>query len=424
MRFNAGSEIYTQMLTHGLIKEHEVRVFTRKENPFRPDYHRSQEKEFVEGTEIYIDLINVARQKDRYQSDGVDQVFEEVIGEFNPDIVHFQHLNHLSLGLISIAKQSGARLIYTLHDYWLACPRGQFIQINYGEPEPLQLCSSQEDTKCATHCYSRYHRGTEDKEEDITYWTTWVRRRREIIDTIVEQVDYFIAPSHHLKARMQEELGINNRKIIYLDYGFDLQRFNNRKRAEEKDLLFGFIGTHTVPKGIHHLLKAFDMLEGDIRLRIWGRDRPGITSYLKEIHHDMLHNGERVEWLNEYSNENIVSQVFNNVDIIVVPSIWDENSPLVIHEALQCRIPVITADHGGMAEYIQHLKNGLLFDFRDIDDLARKMQLLIDKPYLIKDLGDAGYLQSDEGNIIGIEEHVNEINKIYTQVMEESLWIK
>ncbi len=63
----------------------------------------------------------------------------------------------------------------------------------------------------------------------------------------------------------------------------------------------------------------------------------------------------------EYRNQDIVRDVFDHVDAIVVPSVWVENSPLVIHEAQQARVPVITADVGGMAEYVEHEENGLLF---------------------------------------------------------------
>lgn len=59
----------------------------------------------------------------------------------------------------------------------------------------------------------------------------------------------------------------------------------------------------------------------------------------------------RIEWMGEYRNQDIVPEVFNRCDAIVVPSIWAENSPLAIHEALQARVPVITADYGGMSEY-------------------------------------------------------------------------
>ena len=72
-----------------------------------------------------------------------------------------------------------------------------------------------------------------------------------------------------------------------------------------------------------------------------------MTGSLKRLASD-LGGEESIEWLPEYRNEEIVPDVFDRCDTIVVPSIWDENSPLVIHEAQQMRVPVITAEHGGM----------------------------------------------------------------------------
>lgn len=57
----------------------------------------------------------------------------------------------------------------------------------------------------------------------------------------------------------------------------------------------------------------------------------------------ILSGDKTIEWRSEYHNENIAEDVFSHCDCIVVPSTWDENSPLVIHEAQQVRIPVITA---------------------------------------------------------------------------------
>jgi glycosyltransferase involved in cell wall biosynthesis len=93
-----------------------------------------------------------------------------------------------------------------------------------------------------------------------------------------------------------------------------------------------------------------------------------------------------------------------------------ENSPLVIHEAQQARIPVITADTGGMAEYVHHGENGLLFEFRSIDSLAEQMQKFINNPKLAKDLGNRGYLLNENGDIPSIEEHVCDIENVYKQL--------
>jgi len=94
-----------------------------------------------------------------------------------------------------------------------------------------------------------------------------------------------------------------------------------------------------------------------------------------------------------------------------------ENSPLVIHEAQQCKIPVITANAGGMKEFVEDKVNGLLFQHRDTKSLKEQMEFAINNPFTMKDLGKRGYLYSDTGNIPSIENHTNEILLIYKDLV-------
>ena len=127
----------------------------------------------------------------------------------------------------------------------------------------------------------------------------------------------------------------------------------------------------------------------------------------------------RVQWLPEYRNEDIVTEVFNHVDCLVVPSIWLENAPLVIHEALQARVPVITANAGGMAEYVQDGVNGLLFNYRDVDSLAHQMQRVVNTPALVHRLAKRGYIPSRTGDIPNMVDHAKAIESIYTQLVND-----
>ena len=129
--------------------------------------------------------------------------------------------------------------------------------------------------------------------------------------------------------------------------------------------------------------------------------------------------GDRIEWMTEYRNQDIVPDVFDRCDAIVVPSIWAENSPLVIHEALQAGVPVITADYGGMAEYVGHEQNGLLFAHRDPTSLAQQMQRLVDAPQWAREMGRRGYLQSDDGNVPEMGEHAQEIARMYAGLVAQ-----
>lgn len=418
--FNAGSEVYSRTLCHGLVDAgHQVAVFTRFEDPFIPDY------ELFETTDpnkpsITLYRINMARDRDRYRHESVDQQLKDVISRFQPDVVHIGHLNHLSTSMIGIIKEFSLPIVFTLHDYWLMCPRGQFLQTGLGQPELWRLCDGQEDNKCATKCYSRYFSGhSAELTHDQKYWVDWIHQRMEHVRKMVGNVDVFIAPSKHLMNRFIHEFGLPKEKVVYLDYGFKLQRFKNRNRSSESEFVFGYIGTHIPAKGIDYLLKAFDLIKGKVKLRIWGRSRPQNTISLHDIAEKISETQVKlIEWLPEYQNEEIVERVFNYVDAIVVPSIWDENSPLVIKEPQQVRVPVITANHGGMQEYVAHEVNGLLFEHRNIQDLAKQMQRMVDNPEWAKNLGQRGYLYSETGDIPAIETHVQAIVKLCQQLID------
>lgn len=415
--YSAGSEVYSQTLACGLAdRNHEVQVFTRHENGFLPDFHYSTVLDYID-PRILVHLINIPLTKYRYRfiNKEVDERFRQILDDFKPDVVHFGHLNHLALNLPSITSKLDILSVFTLHDFWLICPRGRFIQRN--SSQPLELCDKQENIKCAKQCYRGYFSGDEDlSAKDLSYWEDWIENRMAHTRKVVDHIDHFIAPSNFLLKKFTQDFSIPEQKISYLDYGFDLARLENRKRVPEAEFVFGYIGTHTPEKGIDLLIKAFAYGNCNAKLRIWGRSRPE-TKELQAISDQLPSNVKNnIEWMGSYSNENIVQEVFNRVDVIVVPSIWGENSPLVIHEAQQVRVPVITANYGGMAEYVRDGVNGLLFEHRDFKSLSVKMEALAQDSSLYKNLVKNGYLYSVDGQVPSIESHVEKIEKIYENI--------
>lgn len=417
--YSAGSEVYSQMLANGLAENHEVQVFTRFENSFLADFFYKTELDYLD-PRILLHLVNIPLTKYRYKflNEEVDLIFKKILEEFKPHIVHFGHLNHLSLSLPKITSELNIPSVYTLHDFWLMCPRGRFIQRN--SKELLRLCDGQEDMKCAKSCYKGYLSGNaESEEQELQYWSNWIKPRMDLTRSIIKDIDYFLSPSKFLMNKFINDFGMPKEKISYLDYGFDLSRLKPRQRKIEKDFVFGYIGTHTPEKGIDLLLKAFGKSYENSKLRIWGANR----SETKELSliADNLPNvaRDKIEWMGPYRNENIVGDVFNKLDAIVVPSIWGENSPLVIHEAQQVRVPVITANYGGMSEYVSDGVNGLLFEHRNIDDLSQKMNKLSSDKNLYDKLQQKGYLYSDDGNIISTSEHIKQIEMVYHKIAKE-----
>jgi len=424
MRYNAGSEVYSQMLCQYLAKEHDVHVFTRKEDVFLPDYSQSAECD-PDDLNVKLHVVNLPsdRHRYRYRHAEIDAQFARLIEEVNPDIVHIGHLNHLSTSLVKEAYDRQVPIVFTLHDYWLMCPRGQFMQTSgTSNNELYPVCDGQSDRKCATQCYSGCASGAEQEQEvDINYWQNWVKRRMHHIREMAEMVDHFIAPSRYLYRRFIDDFGLPEEKISYIDYGFDTHRFfKKRERLMQEPFTFGYIGTHIPAKGIQDLIQAFGLMKQNAILRIWGRPSAHTVSLKRVVLQLSLEKQSAIEWMHEYKNSEIVSEVFNQVDCIVVPSIWVENSPLVIHEALQARLPVITANTGGMSEYVQHERNGLLFEHRSVESLAEQMERLAANPDLAIKLGKVGYLLSENGDIPDMQNHVEQVSQLYANISQRN----
>lgn len=425
--YNAGSEVYSQSIVNELAKTNKVTVFTREENDYEPDFKfRTETKDNIDF--IYV---NMARGKDGYNHEIVNKRFAELINKIKPDIAHVGHLNHLSTGIIDELNNLNIPIIFTLHDFWLMCPRGQFLQRNFDGEKLYKLCSKQDDSTCAHSCYSMYFNGIEDNydgalyymhgmhppysiKNDSLHWTDWINQRMRITKEVINKINIFIAPSKYLMSRFVNDFKLPKDKIIYLDYGFPTHYLEPVEPKTNGIFTFGYIGTHIPAKGLNILIEAFKKINKKSKLKIFGRMNGQNTRALKKMAENSIN---PIEFCGEYINQNLATTVFNNVNAIVVPSIWGENSPLVIHEAQACKIPVITANFGGMKEYVKHNVNGLLFEHRNTESLYKQMQFAVDNSETMKELGQKGYLYSKNGQVPDIKEHCNELTKLYSKLI-------
>ncbi len=415
--YNAGSEVYSSSICNELSKKNQVIIFTREENLYEKDFKIRIEKK---KNNLKIYFINKRIDKDNYKNENIDKKFAEILKENKIDIAHIGHLNHLSTGIVHLLKKQNIPIIFTLHDFWLMCPRGQFLQRNYENENFYQICEKQEDEKCALNCYNHYFSGQkEDFNRDKKFWSEWINTRMKETKSIIEKVDMFIAPSRYLMKLFIDDFKVPKSKIKYLDYGFPSGYLKGITKDKKNDIFtFGYIGTQIPAKGINLLIKAFSKINEKSILKIWGRTNGQSTKSLKDF---AKNSKNKIEFSGEYVNKNIAKEVFSKVDCIVVPSIWGENSPLVIHEAQSCKIPVITADFGGMKEYVSHKKNGLLFEHRNLNSIFEQMKFAINNPKKMKEFGKKGYLYSKNGEILDIKKHCSELLKNYKILIKNDL---
>ncbi len=362
--YMAGSEVYTYYLTHEIASlGNDVYVFSRIEDEFSSPY--SILDEIMDG--IFVRRVNKPLRdytlRHKYIDKIIDKLYKEFLREIDPDIVHIQHLSHLSTNIINITKKYGLPIVYTLHDYWLICVRGQLITPSY------KICPGPSVTRCL-RCLSYM----DPSYNDVVEYLNHMRRIRN-------NINIFLSPSRFLLEIMANH-GIPRDKIIYSPYGFrkDLIQYDPKEWNKHDKIVFGFIGRIIPTKGLGVLLEAFKAIEReyDTELRIYGSIGNKLI-YLKRKA------GNKVRFMGGFPNWEIDS-VLSEIDVLVVPSIWYENSPLVIQEAFLKGRPVVASRLGGMKELVKDGVNGLLFEPGNPRDLASKLRLILEDPTVLNSL--------------------------------------
>jgi glycosyltransferase involved in cell wall biosynthesis len=192
---------------------------------------------------------------------------------------------------------------------------------------------------------------------------------------LFELVDLFVAPSASIATEF-EGLGMDRRKIRVSDYGFRPAPPSPRGPRQSR-LRIGFVGTLVWHKGVHVLLDGVRRLPPEsFDLLLYG-DPTVFPDYVADLRRAAA--GLPVHFKGGFDTT-ATNGIYGQFDLLVVPSLWLENSPLVIHEAYQAGVPVVGARMGGIADLVQDGVNGLLYDARSPDDLARALRSVLANP--------------------------------------------
>lgn len=420
---SAGTEVYTWNLARALqARGHEVEVFCSEKMLSRRSY--SVIERDLDGLKVHTMVNNLDHEEfsETFANPRAEGAFQRVLETFKPDVVHVQHLMLLSLGIPRLSRAAGARVVMTLNDFWLFCPRfGQLLLPNG------QLCDGPNVPDCS-NCLQdfRFSQGKPEKAmikllqvtrelagvdlAPVVYWaqdrSQWLKRRKtknpdktaqagssvdledelrhriRKVNLLIEQVDLFLSPSATVADRCAQ-WGIPRAKLRVSRYGIDTTPFENLEHEEMVGgkVSFGYVGTLAPHKGVHILMQALAKLPPELcRLHVFGSDAHfgEYGSMLRE-----LAEGLDVTFHGAIDRENI-GQAFEKIDCLVMPSLWLENSPVVIQEAFAANVPVIASGQGGMAELIQDGRSGRLFPAGDVSALTTHMASVVQNPTTLR----------------------------------------
>jgi glycosyltransferase involved in cell wall biosynthesis/SAM-dependent methyltransferase len=286
----------------------------------------------------------------------LSEIMETILADEPFDLIHCCHLMRIG-EIVRSAQKRKIPVILTLTDFWLMCPRG--IAITQGGV----LCEgSNNGMRCRRDCY------------EGAFWENLLSERFRQAAFVFEYAAGVVSATHFLKM-MFENKGYSH-KIHIIHFGKDYRniRKNVKKYTKDSEIIIGYLSSLSPHKGAHLLLDAFMQVNPkNVRIKIYGDTSadPDYFDILKKISRD--HPG--IEFCGKYDYEEM-SEILDTVDIIAVPSLWWENSPLVLLRSLAHNVPAIVSDLGGLTEIIRDGHNGFTFSVGYSDSLPENSKHL------------------------------------------------
>lgn len=257
-----------------------------------------------------------------------------------PDVVNCHNLQGFSASAWFAAARLGIPIVQTIHDYYLACPRSAMWRPNRGNcAKPCAEC----------RVFSLPRRAL----SHLPAAATCVSHR--VFDRLTDAGAF-------PKARR----GMQPVRII---------RGNNPEAADQPsgrdgatDLVLGFMGRLDPSKGLEGLLDAVAELP-EITLLVAGKGEANYEAFLR----NRATTSRNVHFLGHVRP----ADFFPRIDMLAIPSVWEDPFPRVFHEALAFGVPSLVAPLGGLPEVIRPGQTGFIASGSDAAALASALRTLL-----------------------------------------------
>lgn len=442
----AGTEVLTLKIAQELIaRGHEILVVTA--NPPDTDARFREGEEIVRYEHEGIKVISFEEPlrlrgyqfSHEYRHPRMREEFGKVIDEFKPELVHVMHAQNLSGSIIEEAKSRSLPVILSPTDFWFICP---IVQLK--RPDGKVCEGPGPGARNCFTCYTpellppepefrealslRFPKVVGDKtaltakaSSRLLYYAYIASKlpkaikatseRPSALRDIANSADAITVPTKLMK-RLFAKNGIKDELIHHVPFGIDTSQLVGWcDKPPSSVLRIGFIGTLFEHKGVDILIRAFQSLREPQKavLKIYGSPTqfPEYFKTLKDLAESDSKTRDLMSFMGTFPNAEF-GKVLSELDVLVIPSRWYENTPLVMQSALATKTPLIATNLGGMSELIDHDKNGLLFELNDHNDLCKQLEKLIDRPET---------LQSFINNIEPqrtVKDMVDDLERLYT----------
>jgi glycosyltransferase involved in cell wall biosynthesis len=409
-----GVENYTHALCRALARAgHRVEVFVPRKDPVLADLALRREERGGYAVNWIANNHDPVNPREALLVPELKSAFAAFLERERPEVVHFHHLIKLGLDLVEVARERGLPTVYTAHDYYPICHRYTLLR-----PD-LSRCDARGDSLACSRCdlaqahlnaqpeLGDYQAGVLPSQLGAAAWETLqgilageaeahgvapeaCRAASELRSELDQRrarayrgFDLVLAPSRYLIGELVRG-GFERERIQHAPLGFDNSDLTSLPpvRVEPgRAVHFAYLGGLGKHKGVHVLLDAFARVPNGAELSVWGfsSDR----AYVELLRRRCGEVG--AQWRGAYERTDL-PEIMASIDALVVPSIWVENYPLVIHEGFSAGRPVLASALGAIPECVRDGVDGLLFVPGDAEDLARVLRRCVDEPGLLSAL--------------------------------------
>lgn len=379
-----------------------------------------------------LNLKPHSRFKDTYYRPDLYPILEEIVAHIKPDIAHVTHLINHSSTLLEVLRDAQVPMIATLTDFFGICFNNKL------ERYDAALCQGPNNR--STNCLCCYLRKVETfsnhpvlrpfirndvllrmisqmlyyviklpglQKSSLAGHVLDVTQRITTLRYLYSSYQYLVAPTDFL----YEAYASNHfypERLRKINFGINLdlvKEYQRPKRKTDSKVRFGYIGQLTSHKGADLLIRAFLQLTGNNNFLVLYGPQDQDPMYMRELF-SLASGSNGIEFRGTFPRKELARRL-SEIDVLVIPSRWYENSPLVLLYSLATKTPVIVTDVKGMSEFVQDGFNGFTFKMNSVDQLTKTMQRIVDEPGMIEPLSENAAYTKD------VLDHTQDICRLY-----------
>ncbi|HYN80855.1 MAG TPA: glycosyltransferase family 4 protein [Gemmatimonadaceae bacterium] len=337
----------------------------------------------------------------------IQRLFVEMVDTISPDVMHLHGIDYFLQSFFEpLAGRNDLRMVLTIHLVNVVCPN-QTLRNETG-----QFCTRRVDFATCSTCI-----GLQRHRKQFT----------SLVDAITIPLNDFLVNrwgSRHIADRIPYQKGVLQQTML-LDFlrnsvsvdvlspwfydvlmrnGFAPDRIGLRpnhflrpdsfaagplRRLGAQRMKFLFVGRLSTDKGVGvviEALKGVADLNGELEVTFLGKH---LEPELVEALHALRASGFKLAFPGEASPDD-VERSLRDAHYLIFPSLSEEMAPLVIQEALQNGVPVISSDTSSAAAFITDSVNGILFRRGEASDLTRAIRRVVERKSLMSFVVQSG----------------------------------